>query len=66
MIGPAHSSAKYGCIHDDLLQLGLRNHSRPARQLYEVSGARKLQSGGTTQFASMRFYLDATRLFPGK
>lgn len=63
--GPPRSSSKYGCIHHKLLESGPRNQTPPSPQVYEISGPRRL-AGEETGYASMRFYLDTTRLYPGK
>lgn len=63
--GPARSSAKYGCIHHKLLESGPKNQTKPSPQVYEISGPRRL-AGEEAGYASMRFYLDTTRLYQGK
>ena len=62
--GSPRSSAKYGCIHHQWLEASPTNQTPPSPQVYEISGPRRL-AGEDEGFASMRFYLDTTRLFPG-
>jgi len=63
--GPARSADKYGCVHHELVESAPKNHTPFVAQAYELSGARRLQSGGS-EFASIRIFLDVDRLLPGR